>query len=73
MIEVTAPGVEKENLEKVVDGDIDKFDVWFQKTVGAEPIVRSERAILKAYLWYKIRGEKDAPNQTGAVEAGNGA
>jgi len=46
----------------VSDAEIKKFDAWFQKYQvehGAEepqPLVNSERAILKTYLYYKLRG-----------------
>jgi hypothetical protein len=41
-----------ETLEQVVDQEIEIFEAWFRE-LGNEPIVRSERAILKTYLWWK--------------------
>lgn len=46
--------------EKLADEEIKKFDDWFQKQTGNEPLVRSERAILKTYLYYKLRGPHGA-------------
>lgn len=54
----TAP---EEALEAAVDKELVAFDEWFQSR-GNDPIVRSERAILKTYLWYKCKAEKkDGP------------
>ncbi len=39
-------------LEGQVDKLIGEFDAWFQKETGNEPVVRSERAILKTFCWY---------------------
>lgn len=55
-------------LEAVVDADLAKFDEWLQErqrqaqreqgvaNPEVQPIVRSERAILKTYLWWKTKG-----------------
>lgn len=56
-----------EELERLVEADIQAFDAWFQKQqkeaaakaggeVFSEPLVRSERAILKTYLYWKTKG-----------------
>jgi hypothetical protein len=39
-------------LETQVDTLINEFDEWFQKETGNEPIVRSERAILKTCFYW---------------------
>lgn len=54
MLEVTASCPQPE-LEAAVEEDIRRFDEWFQ-SIGNDPIVRSEVAILKTYLWWKLRG-----------------
>jgi len=40
-------------LESVVDADIMEFDAYFQ-SLGNDPIVRSEVAILKTYLYWRL-------------------
>lgn len=59
MLEVraTCPPAE---LEQVVNDDLRRFETWF-KTLGNDPLVRSEVAILKTYLFWRIRGEGHAP------------
>ncbi len=57
MIEVKTD-VQVEEQEKTVDEEIAAFDAWFQSK-GNDPLVKSERAILKTYFWYKLRGEKN--------------
>ncbi len=42
-------------LESTVNGDIEAFDDYFQK-LGNEPLSKSERAIIKTYLHYKLLG-----------------
>lgn len=59
MIEIKATNTRDEDFEKAVDKDLEEFDQWAQKKLG-QPIVRSERAILKTYLWYKMK-EANAP------------
>lgn len=56
MIQIHSDGPD-ETLEKDVEEDIKDFDEWFQ-TLGNDPLVRGEVAILKTYLWRKIKGEK---------------
>lgn len=41
-------------LEAQVDKLIADFDDWFQKETGNEPMVRSERAIIKTMLWWLV-------------------
>jgi hypothetical protein len=43
--------------EKEVDEEIAKFDQWFQST-GNDPLIRSEAAIIKTFLYFKLYGEK---------------
>ena len=59
----TYPSEAHKTLEATVDADIRKFEEYF-KGLGNDPLVRSEVAILKTYLHYKINGEKNVP-QTG--------
>lgn len=40
-------------LEKVVDEDILAFDSFFQ-SLGNDPVVRGEKAIIKTYLAWKL-------------------
>lgn len=49
-----------EEQEPLVNQEIERFDRWFQSELGNEPLVRSERAILKTFFFYKLRG----PNGT---------
>jgi hypothetical protein len=43
-------------LEQVVDEDIKNFEVWFREHLhNGDPLVRSEKAILKTYLRWKTR------------------
>jgi hypothetical protein len=48
---------EDADLEANVNADIQKFDDFFQ-SLGNQPLVPFERAIIKTYLHYKIKGEK---------------
>lgn len=41
------------SLEKVVDADIGEFNEFF-RSLGNDPIVRGEKAILKTYLAWKL-------------------
>jgi hypothetical protein len=58
MLEVKA-GCPQGEVEHAVEEDIRRFDAWF-RGLGNDPIVRSEVAILKTYLWWKLRGGEDA-------------
>jgi hypothetical protein len=49
---------EGEELEAVVDEDVERFNEWFQG-LGNGPLVKSERAIVKTYLAYKTKPEKE--------------
>lgn len=51
---------EGEQLEGAVNEDIRAFDTFFQ-SLGNDPMVRSEVAIIKTYLHYKLKGEKHGP------------
>jgi len=54
MIKVTASGLVGEELLKAVTEDILRFDKFFQKVGSQAPLVNSEVAIIKSYLWYKL-------------------
>ena len=41
-------------LNLVVDEDIAKFDEVFQTELGNSPLVPSERAAIKTWIWFKI-------------------
>ncbi len=56
-VEVQTPVSSGSDLEKVVDEDINEFDEYF-KSLGNDPVVRSERAILKTYLHWKVKGPR---------------
>lgn len=46
-------------LEAAVDADITAFDEYFQRELkNDEPLSKSERAIVKTYLWWKTHQEK---------------
>lgn len=45
--------IDPKKLEEAVDADLDAFDEYFQRELKNEPLIRSERAILKTYLHYK--------------------
>jgi len=44
-----------ETREKACDDEIAAFEEFFQGELNNEPLVRSERAILKTYLFWKTR------------------
>ena len=54
MILVTSEHREGADLEAEVDEDIREFKAWFRSR-GAEPLVNSERAILKTWAWWQLR------------------
>lgn len=57
--EVTEQTVtDSKKLEEAVDADIVAFDEYFQKELKNEPLVRSERAIIKTYLHWKTHQER---------------
>ena len=49
--------VDAKELEPAIDADIARFNECFQQELGNEPLVRSELAILKTYLWFKTHAE----------------
>jgi len=56
------------DLEAAVDADIAKFDSAFQTELKNDPLVRSEIAILKTYLFWKANSEKfNAPQESPAI------
>lgn len=57
MIDVTST-TSSETLEAEVDRELDAFNEWFQAQ-GNGPIVRPEKAILKTFLWYKLKAGKN--------------
>ena len=50
---VSNKSLQGEELEKLVDADIEAFSTFFQ-TLGNDPVIRSEKAIIKTYLAYKL-------------------
>lgn len=54
-INVSAPPLPEgpSAYERLVDVDIEEFDKFFQ-SLGNQPIVRGEKAIIKTYLAYKL-------------------
>lgn len=73
MIEVTAQETsDGSSFEKEVGQDLDAFSVWLEKKLG-QPLVNTERAILKTYLWYKVKEKDASPDQTNPVEGSHGA
>lgn len=57
-INTTADGgkeLNKEELSKLIDAEIDDFNLWFTSTFkGAGSLARFERSILKTYLMWKL-------------------
>lgn len=58
MITVQAENIEAGKLEQAVDEDIRRFEEWFCGDGRNDPLVGSERAIIKTYLWMKLHGAK---------------
>lgn len=54
-VQTEQPGGEAQKVE--VDLDIQEFDKWFQAQ-GNEPLVRSEKAILSTYVYWKTHVDK---------------
>lgn len=59
MIKVEPKGLSGDAFNEAVEEDISKFDAYFQGNLKNSPLVASEHAILKTYLWYKMTEEKD--------------
>lgn len=49
----------EETPEKIVDADIKAFDEWF-RGLGNDPLIHMEKAVLKTYLWYKLRASTES-------------
>lgn len=47
----------KEAIEPAVDKEIENFDQFFQSELKNEPLLKSEKALLKTYLFWKTRSE----------------
>ena len=58
MVTVKTNAVEVSDEEKLVDADIAAFGAWAQEALKFEPLVRSEKAVLKLYLRWKLRVQK---------------
>lgn len=62
VIAVTCPAGEGSEhaaqLEAAVDADIAKFDEYFQRELQNAPLIKSEVAVLKTYLYWKTHQEK---------------
>jgi len=56
VLKVEAETDQKAAIEAEVDADIAAFDAWFQ-SLPNDPLVRSEKAAIKTYLFYKLRGK----------------
>jgi len=48
----------KEGVEAAVDAEIETFNQFFQSELKNEPLLKSEIALLKTYLFWKTRPEK---------------
>lgn len=42
--------------EAKVDEDIKDFEAWFTAQTKSDPLTKAEKAIIKDYLWWKLRG-----------------
>lgn len=51
-------------LEADVDADIAAFDEYF-RSLGNDPLVKFEKAIIKTYLHRKLKGVKDGTQASG--------
>jgi len=61
-------GAEGEELEKAVDADIANFNEYFQRELKNDPLISSEKACIKTYLWWKTHQEKpNASQESSAV------
>jgi hypothetical protein len=49
---------EAPSLEADVEEDLQDFESWF-KGLGNDPLVKGEVAILKTYLWWKLKGAQN--------------
>lgn len=49
---------DSKELEAAVDADIAEFDKYFQGKLNNAPVLSSEKAIIKTYLWWKTHQEK---------------
>ena len=68
-VQVDAPVVSpdrKANLLAAVTEEISEFDKWFQ-SLGNQPLVKSETAILKTYFAYKLGLAKGAEAPTSST------
>ncbi len=66
MLQVTAENKGGKALEEEVEEEIMAFDAWFQKggreqveEMVNDPLIKSERAILKTALWYFLHRDKE--------------
>lgn len=58
-----------ERLSKAVDADLDAFGEYFQRELkNDEPLSKSERAIIKTYIWWKTHQEKHDAQQASSSE-----
>jgi hypothetical protein len=46
------------DAEAAVDQEIEAFNHFFQSELKNEPLIKSETAVLKTYLFWKTRSEK---------------
>ncbi len=53
---------DRKAVEVAVDEDIARFDTWFQDLGGTnaqnDPLTKSERSIIKSFLYWKLFGRK---------------
>lgn len=54
-VAVTAQGEAGAALEQEADEAIETFDAWFREELGNEPMTKSERAILKTFIWWGVQ------------------
>lgn len=50
--------INRKKTEEIVDEEIEKFNTWF-RSLGNDPLVRSEIAAVKTFIWYKLFAGKD--------------
>jgi|HubBroStandDraft_1064217.scaffolds.fasta_scaffold265773_3 hypothetical protein len=56
---------DSKELERIVDVDIAAFDTYFQG-LGNDPLSRPERAIIKTFLHWKVKGPQPHGPETGS-------
>ncbi len=57
-ISITTNLTDRQEIEKEVDEAVARFDQWFRDR-GNDPIIRSEKAIIKTFMYFMLFERKD--------------